>query len=138
MFGFIKNLIFGRSSKEQDGFSQIQREAVIDLLLLGMYADKNAALAENDIIVKETEKLSWDSGISLELYINTSTCHVREALRTEEGFEKFVMNIGTRLATPEARKQALEICSRMIHSFGTVPDSESAKFISRVKNVFAR
>lgn len=117
MFDSIIKFLKGDKTPK-DGLTQQQREAIVDLLIVAMYADKNSVLAENDTVVAQIEKLAWDSGISIELYIDTSTSRVRNAIKDEAGTEKFILEIGSRLETREAAEKAMDICSKVVKMSG--------------------
>ncbi len=117
MFDSIIKFLKGDKTPK-DGLTQKQREAIVDLLIVAMYADKNSVLAENDTVIAQIEKLDWDSGISIELYIDTSTSRVRNAIKDEAGTEKFILEIGSRLETRAAAEKAMGICSTVVKMSG--------------------
>lgn len=53
---FEKLFRSGNTKEKNDGFTQKEREAVVDLLLLGVYADNHLSLAENEAFDSVTEK----------------------------------------------------------------------------------
>ena len=62
--------------------TQPQREAVFDLLLLGMYADGNLKLAENAQVFSLTEQLGWESYQDRSEYSETATARGSQVTRT--------------------------------------------------------
>lgn len=53
-------------------FTQPQREAMLDLLALGMYADSFLSLAEDESLATTLEELGWDSGTGRTVYLESA------------------------------------------------------------------
>jgi hypothetical protein len=52
--------LFRRSEEKNDGLTQPQREAIVDLLNYCMYADNLVMLAEDRLIADTAATFNWD------------------------------------------------------------------------------
>ena len=55
--------LFHKSEAPNNGLTQLQREAIVDLLNYCMYADNLVMLAEDRLITDTVKKFNWDSKI---------------------------------------------------------------------------
>lgn len=115
--------------------TQPQREAIFDLLLLGMYADANLKANEDDHLYETMAELGWESYQEPDEYADTATARVRGAVEDEEATADFVDALSTRLRDPEARQLALTLFRRMINADDEVAAAESALH-EQVKSAF--
>ena len=53
--------LFQNSEAPNNGLTQLQREAIVDLLNYCMYADNLLMLAEDRLITDTVKKFNWDS-----------------------------------------------------------------------------
>ena len=129
----LKQLFGGSDNSEtSDGFEQSEREGILDLLLLCIYADNHLSLAEDKVIKEQIDRFSWDSGTSLDLYIANATNNARKASNDDILQEDFLRSISERLARPDARAKALKLMGDLFHSDGE-SDSERV-FSAKVKS----
>jgi len=134
MRALIRNL-FHRHPEGRDGLTQTQREAMIDLLLAAMYADRRVALQEDENIAAQLHTLSWDSGTAPETYLDQATAHVRDAVATKEGEVRLLEDIRDRLGTREARQHAFDLCVTLLKSDAT-ETAEETRFERDIKMLF--
>ncbi len=127
--------LFNRHPKPQDGLTQPQREAMIDLLLAAMYADNRVALEEDEQIATKLHTLSWESGTAPSTYLDTATARMREAMNTQAGEVRILESIRDRLATPDVRKDAFEMCVALLKSDST-ENSNETEFERTVRALF--
>jgi hypothetical protein len=72
MQAFFQKLLKSDSdnlSQAQGEGNQTQKEAIVDLCLLGMYADDLISITEQDFIEEESTHLDWQSEISFSRYL---------------------------------------------------------------------
>ena len=112
------------------GQSQSQTEALVDLLLLGIYSDNLISLAESDFIDQESEQLPWESGISFGGYLQRVIPKVR-AVKGPEKESEFLLHVAARLGDSEAKQQALDELTALLASDGLV--QLEATFVEQVK-----
>jgi uncharacterized tellurite resistance protein B-like protein len=115
--------------------SQPQREATLDLLLLGIYADSTIRLSENERIYDLLSPFGWESYQDAREYSQTATSRVRGALENEDALTVFLAGISTRLNDEGVKKLALALLARVIESDDSATESE-ADFFQRSKTAF--
>ena len=114
---------------------QSQKEAIIELLIMTMYADKSLKLEENEAIMKYIQTLEWQSPMSVEYYLGIATAKVRKALETSEKTHSFLKDISNRVKTVELKKQVLQICNNLAMADSEISPEEK-EFLQRVAKVF--
>ena len=60
--------LFHKSEAPNDGLTQPQREAIVDLLNYCMYADNLVMLAEDRLIADTVAKFNWDSKVPFDQF----------------------------------------------------------------------
>jgi uncharacterized tellurite resistance protein B-like protein len=115
--------------------SQPQREAIFDLLLLGMYADSSVKLAENEQVFALTEQLGWESYQDRSEYSETATSRVRAANETDAATSAFLLQLSGRLADDDVRKLALGLLAKLLEADHQATESEAA-FYQKAQAVF--
>jgi hypothetical protein len=113
------------------GQSQSQTEALVDLLLLGIYSDNLISLAESDFIDQESEQLPWESGISFGGYLQRVIPKVRAVKGNPEKESEFLLDVAARLGDSEAKQRALDELTALLASDGLV--QLEATFVEQVK-----
>ncbi len=116
--------LFKLSHKTKDGLTQVQREAILDLLFYAMFADNNVALKESELISDTVEQFNWDPKMPYETYSARSISHVRAVKESPEARADFLAAVAKRLGTKEARSRALALCRKLFQADGTVADKE--------------
>lgn len=114
-----------------DGLSQPEREAILDLMLLGIYADNHLSLAEDALIQAQAERLDWESGTSIDVYMALATDRARTASQSDEQEDQFLRFIGQRLNSDTAKNQALGLARDLFLSDGETA-AETA-FVERLQ-----
>ena len=112
-------------SRASEELEQIEKEAIVDLLLIAIYADNHLSLAENEILKEEVDKFSWEASIPLDIYFKDATSRARNALDSDKTVEAYLETISSRLSSRYSKSKALDLLSKLFHSDGKV-DSEKA------------
>jgi hypothetical protein len=112
--------------------TQKQREAVVDLLLLGMFADAPLKVSEDQKLVSVIEEIGWDSYQTPDLYLQSAIAKVRDTLETEGGTKHRLEKISEELNEPSLRQRALEYLTQFLGVDGAV-DAEESKFLDLVR-----
>lgn len=113
--------LFHSAPQPDDGFTQAEREAVVDVLHYCMYADRHVARSEDEMIERVARTLHWDPAISYEYYEGKSTGAVRTALAGDVSREAFLQDLRRRLPKTEHRAFVLKLASELIAADGTQP-----------------
>ena len=117
------------------GASQEEREAVIDLLVMTMYADRFIDTAENDAIERVADEIDGDPSLPLGQYVNASIARVRATLDDEHSQHRLLEDIDARLGTDRMRELAYQASRAVAHADDEMADEEE-QFLSSVRAVF--
>lgn len=117
------------------GASQKEREAVIDLLVMTMYADRFVDTAENDAIERVASAIGGDDSLPLAQYVNASIAKVRETLDDEERQRALLEDVSERLGTDRMRGLAYQASRAVAEADDEMADEEE-QFLSSVRAVF--
>lgn len=126
--------LFGKV--DEAAMTQPQREAMVDLLLWTMYADRVLSLPENERIDQMQSELSWESVTPFAQYLSTSIARVREVLTDEEKADALMDGVYARLDSDAVRRKAYEAARQLAQSDGEIAEEE-ALFLERVRARFA-
>lgn len=107
-------------NQQSSGVSQSQREAMVDLCLLGMYSDSKLSVDEQDFLDEEFEKLSWESGISFSSYLQRVIPKVRSATNDAQEREEFLQDIAQRLGDDGFKQAAIDALQNLLAADGMV------------------
>ncbi|HLP91075.1 MAG TPA: hypothetical protein VK184_21145 [Nostocaceae cyanobacterium] len=125
---------FQKLLKLQSGeWNQAQKEALVDLCLLGMYSDDLISLAEQDFIADESAQLKWESGISLSGYLQRTIPKVRAVKNDAQKTRQLLQDIADRLKDQELKSKAVEELEKLLVVDGLVKLEE--EFLGEVKQV---
>jgi hypothetical protein len=126
--------VFQKLLQDQSkSWGQPQKEALVDLLLLGMYSDNLISLAENEFIETESDQMSWESGISFSGYLQRMIPRVRAAKDSLEQRGEFLLTIAERLGGAEACQRAFDELTALLAADGVVQLEEV--FLEDVRKV---
>src|SRR4029450_2778024 len=125
MPSLIKKL-FRKSEAPNDGLTQPQREAIVDLLNYCMYADNLVFLAEDRLIADTVAKFNWDPKVPFDQVDARSTSNARNARERQVYKDQFLASIKDRLGTAAVKGQALDLCQELFLADGARSDEEEA------------
>ncbi len=117
---------FRKVEKPKAPLPQKEREAIIDLLHLCLYADSHIALNEGEVVSDLVETIGWDTNLSFTSYESKSIAAARLAKESPDAKKEFLSFAAERLQSNEARSFALEVCKRLFNADGTTADAEAA------------
>ena len=126
MSSLIRKL-FHKSEAPNDGLTQPQREAIVDLLNYCMYADNLVMLAEDRLIADTVAKFKWDpKAVPFDQFDARSVGNARNARESQVYRDKFLGSISDRLSTDAVKAQALDLCQELFLADGARSDEEDA------------
>ena len=128
MQNFFQKL-FDRSSDT----NQVQREALVDLCLLGMYSDTLVSLAEQDFLDAQSTQIQWESAISFDLYLQTKIPKVRAVKNDPLKTKELIQDIDRRLGSDKFKREAIEELDKLLSTDGVVKIER--EFLTQVKTV---
>jgi hypothetical protein len=108
--------------------TQEQREAVVDLLLLGMFADAPLRESEDQKLLSVIEEIGWESYQTPDLYLQSAIARARDASDTEDGTKHRLNKISEELEHAALRQRALDYLTQFLGVDGAV-DAEESKFL---------
>ena len=120
--------LFHKSEAPNDGLTQPQREAIVDLLNYCMYADNLVFLAEDRLITDTVAKFNWDPKVPFDQFDARSIDNARNARESQVYREKFLGSIKGRLATAAVKGKALDLCQELFLADGARSDEEEDVF----------
>lgn len=123
--------LFASSTISTTSIAQSEREAIIDLLLMAIYADNHISLDESQALEDSIDGLGWESGTGLSMYINDATNKVRDAQVDEATSKDFIENIATRLDSKASKEKALSLLIALFDADGT--SVEEASFYKQIE-----
>jgi hypothetical protein len=118
---FMPSLIrklFHKSEAPNDGLTQPQREAIVDLLNYCMYADNLVFLAEDRLITDTVAKFNWEAKVPFDQFDARSVSNARNASESQVYRDQFLASIKARLDTAAVKGQALELCQELFLADG--------------------
>lgn len=129
MQSLLQKLLDGHSKE----WNQAQKEAVIDLCLLGMYSDDLISLEEQGFIEDSSTQLQWESGISFSGYLQRTIPKIRLIKDDAQKVNMLLQDIGERLGSPECKQIATNELAKLLATDGVVPMEKD--FLTEVKTV---
>lgn len=105
--------------------SQTEREAIVDLLHLCLYADAHISLKEGEFIAGVVEIIGWDQSLSFSAYEARSIAAARAAKTDDSQKKEFIEFASSRLKTQASRSLALQLCADLFSADST-QDREAA------------
>jgi len=118
--------LFRKSEAPNDGLSQPQREAIVDLLNYCMYADNLVMLAEDRLIADTVAKFNWELKTPFDQFDARSVGNARNARESQVYRDQFLASIRDRLGTAAVKGQALDLCQELFVADGARSDEEDA------------
>lgn len=104
---------------------QSEREAIVDLLHLCLYADAHIALKEGEMIADVIETIGWDTHISFSSYESKSVAGARAAKNSRESRAAFIAFAAERLKSPGSHALALDLCKQLFSADGSTAENEA-------------
>lgn len=87
--------------------TQKQREALINLLTLGMYVDNLLSLKEDESLTNTLESFDWESGVGRTVFLQDAITRARNA-ESDEQIAVYLQSCAAAFDTIESKNTALE------------------------------
>lgn len=116
-------MVPANTPESPNDFPQYEREAVIDLLHLCEYADNVISLREGSVVNQARMRMGWEG--RFHDFEPESIERARDAASDPDRTRAYVDRTASRLRSPQARRLALEYCTRLLSSDGVASDGES-------------
>ena len=131
----LKILFSSEQTQPSDNLTQDQREALIDLFLLCIYADNKLELNEDQIFVRQIERFNWESEQPIGDYIQESKSRTLDLIQSATKVNLHLQKISTRLRQEEVKFRALKLCKLLFYSDWELAEEEK-KFIKEIRAAF--
>lgn len=112
---------------------QNEREAIIDLLHLCLYADAHISLKEGQFISDVVDLIGWDTKLSFSAYEQRSIAAARAARADDKSKDDFIKYAGQRLQSKASKELAVSLCGELFASDGT--QDREAGLLARIKAI---
>jgi len=106
------------SDEIPDIMTQLQREALFDLLSLSIYADAHVSLAEGDLLKQTFVKKGWKSEYPKDLFIEESFARAREAAESDEAMFEYLNERASAFTSKGVQKEACDILKAILEADG--------------------
>ncbi|MFT3781528.1 MAG: hypothetical protein QM790_05875 [Nibricoccus sp.] len=126
-------MLFKKQNKPAAQLPQNEREAIVDLLHLCLYADAHISLKEGEFIKDVIDVIGWDTKLSFSSYESRSIAAAREARADEKSKKEFIQDAAARLKSKESKKLALSLCTDLSGSDGT--QDREAELLAQIKAI---
>ena len=117
------------------GFTELQKQALLDLLVLGMYSDRHLASAEDDRLERLLASFQFPTDYARQQFVDASFTRVRQRPITAEGVRAFVGELAALFPDQATRLLAVEALENLLASDQRVTEEET-RFGAVVKEVF--
>ena len=107
------------------GFSDEQKAALLDLLVLGMYQDGHIAAAEDERVQLLVKSFDLESDYVRQQFTDASFGRVSKQQRTPEAVRSAVFNYDSTFKDSRQRRQALDALAELLASDNRVTNEEN-------------
>ena len=114
------------------GFSDEQKSALLDLLILGMYQDGHIAAAEDERVKSLLDSFDLPSDYARQQFIDASFARVNKQQRTPEAIRSAVFAYASKFKDTEQRKEALDALAELLAGDSRVTNEEN-RFLAMVQ-----
>jgi hypothetical protein len=125
-------MLFKKNQPKKD-LAQSEREAIVDLLHLLLYADNHLSLKEGRFIADVVEVIGWDLNLSFSSYEARSIAAARAARADEKSKVNFIEHARARLESTASRELALNLCGDLAAADGVA--TKEGELLSRIRAV---
>jgi hypothetical protein len=117
------------------GFTPEQEQALLDLLVIGMYADHNLASAEDERVKRLLATFQFSSDYVRDNFSDAAFTRASRQSGSPDAIRAYVGQIASHFPTREIRKKAYDLLDDMLTSDGSVT-SEESKLLSATREIF--
>lgn len=133
LIGVLKNILT-KEPMQHDDWTQEQREAFLDLLLLGMYVDGKLSIREMETFNQNVQTLTAETGVSWEAYISSALHKIRSVEGDEKQRYELLQSIRGRLGDAAKRGIAAQELTELLTVDGK--EEQEQAFLDDVKALF--
>jgi len=117
------------------GFTDSQKQALMDLLVVGMYADRNLAAAEDDCIQHRLARFEFLSDYERRQFIDASFTRASRHAASPEAVRAYVIQLAVAFPTADLRRSVYDTLDELLASDGRLT-SEEGQLLVVVREAF--
>lgn len=102
--------------------TQIEREALFDLLTLSIYADHHISLTEEALVESAFIAEGWESEYPKSLFLEKSFARARAASESEEEIADYIQDRARQLTNEHSKVEALGVVKNVLIRDGFTAD----------------
>jgi Tellurite resistance protein TerB len=106
------------------GFTDPQKQALLDLLVLGMYADGKLDSPEDKRIEAVLDTMEFSSDSARQQFVDASFARARKHEGSPEATRAFVAEIAKKFSTPEIGRRVYAALEDLLSSDNQIADRE--------------
>ena len=106
-------------------FNDTQKKALFDLLVLGMYADGNLDLIEDEKAKRVLETVSFPTETEKKFFMDGSFVRARKHGASQDGMRRYIAAIAKHFPTLEIRRRVYSTLEDSLSSDNNIVDQES-------------
>jgi hypothetical protein len=118
-----------------DGFSEPQRQGLLDLIVLAMYADGNLALAEASRVDGILTAMGFATAYDRQREFDASVTRVRQRSGSKTGTFMYTAELTRHFTTKEQKRQACDLIEELLSSDNQVAAAET-RFLEHIRQEF--
>ena len=107
-----------------EGFSDRQKEVLLDLLLFGMYIDGNLSSIEDRRISELLDTLPFESPDARNRFLDAAYARVRQRSFSPETIRTFALETAREIDSADLRRRSFNLLSSIVTSDNSVADKE--------------
>jgi hypothetical protein len=108
-----------------NAFTDEQKRALVDLLVLGMYADGNLDLIEDEKARRVLDAIQFPSDSDRQYFLDASFTRARKNNTSPQAVRTFVVKIAKILSTPSVRREAYAVLEDSLSSDNKIAETET-------------
>ena len=116
-------------------FTTEQKQALMDLLVLGMYADRNLASAEDACVQRLLASLEFPSDFERDTFSDAAFTRTSRHTGSPEAVRAYVNELASQFSTRDVRQTVYDRLNDLLTSDGRVTTEES-QLLSAVRTAF--
>ena len=117
------------------GFTETQRQALLDLLVLAMYMDGNLASSEEKRVEEVLTAMGFGTEYDRDRAFDASVTRVRQQAQTPDNARACAGKLAANFVTPDQRRRVYDLLSQLTSMDGSVSADES-KFLSVIRDLY--
>ena len=117
------------------GFTEAQKQALMDLLVVGMYADHDLASAEDACFQQRLARFEFPSDYERQRFADAAYTRARQHTGTPDAMRAYVAQLAANFKTHDLRRSVYDTLDELLTSDGKFTAEESA-LLGLLKELF--